>query len=383
MAVPQTHKPLAWLSGSLTGSRSNSAVLQKLRPLLVTILTTGVALGIDYGAGTFASEATDALYIMAASASAFAGRWPYGLLSVALGILPNLWLFNTPHYSLAIGVYGWEHIVITTVIACALALLVSRLRTEQTALKTLNDQLEERVEERTADLEESNRQLEAFCYTLAHDLRAPLRAIQGFSQITIAEHSQRIGPEPVETLSRISTSAEMMGRLIHDLLNYTQLHRAEIPLGETNLQQVVERVLQILAPEIRVVNATVELAAPLPSVFANSTLAEQIVLSLISNALKFTRKNIPPHVRIWCESTGTMVRLTVQDNGPGIAPHYVNRIFQPFHRLHLEKNPGTGMGLAIAKKGIEHLGGKIGVDSEVNQGSRFWIELPKYPSPPT
>lgn len=379
MAAPQMHKPLAWLSNSMTGSRAKTAVSQKLRPLLVVLLTTGVAFAIDYGLGTFASEATDALYIVAAAASAYAGRWPYGLLSVLLGILPNVWLFNTPHYSLAIGAYGWEHILVTTVIACVLALLVSRLRTEQTALKSLNDQLEERVEKRTADLEESNRQLEAFCYTLAHDLRAPLRAIQGFSHITVVEHGQRLGPEPVENLTRISTSAEMMGRLIQDLLSFTQLHRAEIPLGETNLQQVVERVLQILAPEIRETNASVELAAPLPSVVANSTLTEQIVLCLISNGLKFARKNVPPHVRIWCESIDATIRLNVQDNGLGIAPHYINRIFQPFHRLNLEKNMGTGMGLAIAKKGIERLGGRIGVDSDVNQGSRFWIELPKYP----
>jgi signal transduction histidine kinase len=340
-------------------------------------VTTAAALAIDYRLGTFATEATDAFYIMAAAASAFVGRWPYALLSIGLAVLPNAFLFNHPHYSLAIGVYGWEHVIVNAAISFALALLVSRLRTEQNALKSLNDQLEDRVEKRTADLEESNRQLEAFCYTLAHDLRAPLRAIQGFSQITVAEYAQRIGAEPTETLNRIATSAEMMGRLIHDLLVYTQLHRSEIPLGETNLQQVVERVLQILAPEIDQKHAIIEVIAPLPSVTANFVLAEQIVLNLVSNALTFTRDNVEPHVRIWHEHNSSSVRLSIQDNGVGIAPSYLRRIFEPFQRLNLEKTTGTGIGLAFAKKGIERLGGKIGVDSTLNSGSRFWIELPR------
>lgn len=377
MAVSQTQKPVAWLSRAIAGS-AQSGLSRKLWPVFVTVLATGGALAVDYSLGTFATEATDALYILAASASAFAGRWRYGLLSVALGVAPNVFLFNVPHYSLAIGVYGWEHIIVTTLIAAALALLVSRLRSEQDALKSLNSELEHRVNTRTADLEESSRQLEAFSYTLAHDLRAPLRAIQGFSQITISEYGQRIGPEPTDTLKRISTSAEMMGRLIHDLLSYTQFHRAEIPLGETNLQHVVERVLQILGPEIHDKHAVIEVATPLPCVTANFVVTEQIVLSLISNSLKFSRKDVAPTVRIWFESTDAKVRLFIEDNGRGIAPQYVDRMFEPFQRLTVENNTGTGMGLALAKKGIERLKGTIGVHSELNRGTRFWIELPKY-----
>jgi signal transduction histidine kinase len=378
MASLQTTKSLDWLM-SMSNPSVERTVPKKLWAFAVAIVTTAVALAIDVLLGTFAAEATDALYIMASAASAYVGGWRFGFLSVALGLLPNVGLYNSSHYSLAIGAYGWEHILVSTGIAAVLAWLVGCLHTQQIELQKLNHDLEQRVHQRTADLEESNRQLEAFSYTLAHDLRAPLRAIQGFSQITLAENSETISADGKQTLTRIGNSAEMMGRLIHDLLTYTQLHRSEIPLAKTNLQEVVDRVLQILAPEIRDKNARIEVPIPLPTVTTNFVLIEQILLSLVSNALKFRRENVAPHVRIWAEPGGGSVRLTIQDNGIGIAARHIDRIFQPFQRLDVKtSNDGTGMGLALAKKSIERLGGKIGVDSQLNVGTRFWLELPQW-----
>ncbi|MGZ4988172.1 MAG: sensor histidine kinase [Limisphaerales bacterium] len=380
MAASQTAKPLPWSSSSVPGSRTDSSVFHRLSPISVTVLSIAAAFGLDLAVGTFATEATDALYIMAAAASAYAGGWRFGFLSVALGMLPNVGLFNSPHYSLAIGVYGWEHVLVTSIIAAVLAALVGRLRKEQNALKTLNNELELRVSVRTAELEESNRQLEAFCHTLAHDLRAPLRAIQGFSQIALADHGEKIGETGLQNLTRIGSSAEMMGRLIHDLLSYTQLDRTEIALTKINLQEVVDRVLQILAPEIQVKNATIQIVRPLPHVRGDFVLLEQILLNLTSNALKFSRDNVPPQIRIWGEQRNQTVRLSIQDNGIGIPAEYVDEVclFAPFQRLETRsKYPGTGMGLAIAKKSIERLGGRIGVESQQTHGSHFWIELPK------
>ena len=376
MAVSQTAKPLSWLPGSMTRSTKDSAS-PKLSSLYVCVVTTLGAFGIDLALGTFASEATDTLYIMAAAASAYAGGWRYGLLSLAIGLMPNIWLHNSPHYSLAIVFFGWERIVMTTVIGAVLAWVVGRLHREQIALRTLNNELDERVRSRTADLEESNRQLEAFCYTLAHDLRAPLRAIEGFSHIA-AENNESITPETKRTLARIGTSAATMGRLIHDLLAYTQLHRTEIPLSKVNLQDVVQRVLQILEPEIQDKHAAIKVDATLPIVTANFALMEQIILNLVSNALRFTRPGTPPKVHITSQRHKNMMRVTIEDNGIGIAPHHQEKIFQPFHRLSPTEHPdGTGMGLAIAKKGVERIGGRMGVDSEPDHGSRFWVELPR------
>ncbi len=379
MAASQTAKPLTWASGSTPGLKAGTSIIHRMSPISITILTAATALGLDLAIGTFASEATDAFYFMAAAAGAYVGGWRFGLFSVALGLLPNVVLFNTPHYSLAIGVYGWEHVVVTSVIAAVLAALVGRLRKEQDALKNLNNELEIRVSHRTAELKESNRQLEAFCHTLAHDLRAPLRAIQGFSQITLADHAHQIGDIGIQDLTRIGTSAEMMGRLIHDLLRYTQLDRTEIALTKINLEEVIDRVLQILAPEIHDKNATIQIDRPLPAVTADFVLLEQIFLNLTSNALKFSHDNVPPQIRIWGEPRNQTVRLSIQDYGIGIPAEYVEdvRLFGPFQRLEdRSKYPGTGMGLAIVKKSVERIGGNIGVESQPNQGSRFWIELP-------
>src|SRR5437763_12376060 len=121
MAASQTAKPLPWSSGSTPDSKTGASIFHRLSPISITLLTTATAFGLDLAVGTFASEATDALYIMAAAASAYGGGWRFGLLSVALGLVPNVALFNTPHYSLAIGAYGWEHVIVTSIIAAALA----------------------------------------------------------------------------------------------------------------------------------------------------------------------------------------------------------------------------------------------------------------------
>jgi signal transduction histidine kinase len=374
MAVSQTAKTVSSLPTLLSGS-TKDRISTKLSALYICVVTTLAALGIDLALGTFASEATDTLYILAAAASAYYGGWRFGLLSIAIGLAPNIWLHSSPHYSLAIGFYGWERIVMNTGIGALLASVVGRLHYEQIALRTLNSELDERVRSRTADLEESNRQLEAFCYTLAHDLRAPLRAIEGFSQIA-SETNEPLSAETRQSLARVGTSAATMGRLIHELLAYTQLHRMEIPVAKIDMNEVVQRVLQILAPEIQQTHASVDIDGTLPTVTANFVLTEQIVLSLVSNALKFAPPNTPPEIRISSERRNAMMRVTIEDNGIGIAPHHQGKIFEPFQRLNpIEYPDGTGMGLALAKKGIERLGGSIGFESEANRGSRFWIEL--------
>jgi signal transduction histidine kinase len=374
MAASQTAKVWSSLPRSTVGNTKDQTA-PALTSFYICLVTTLVAFGVDLGLGTFASEATDALYIMAAASRAYAGGWRLGLLSLLLGLLPNIWLHNSPHYSLAVVYYGWERLVMNTGIGAVLAWVVGRLHREQLALRTLNDELDERVRQRTADVEESNRQLEAFCYTLAHDLRAPLRAIEGFSHIT-AENAEDLTDDTRQTLARVGKSAATMGRLINDLLVYTQLHRTDVPLAKTNLQEVVERVVEIVSPEVEEKHASIEIENTLPTVNANSALMEQILLSIVSNALRFSRPQTRPQVRIRSDQEDGFARITIEDNGIGIAPQHQHLIFQPFHRLNPAEIPdGTGMGLALAKKGVEKLGGKMGVNSQVNRGSRFWVEL--------
>ncbi len=246
-------------------------------------------------------------------------------------------------------------------------------------LKAANAVLEQRVRERTARLEEANQSLESFCYSIAHDLRSPLRAIQGYTAILLEEYGRVYNDEARETSNRVIAAARHMDQLIQDLLAYGQISQVELPTSKVSLEQELDTVLEQLSREVAQRKAQIEIRRPLPPVQANSVVLEQVLTNLLTNALKFTRDQVPPRVQIWAESANAhAVRLHVQDNGIGFDPAHAKRIFGVFQRLHdPRKYPGTGIGLVIVRKGVERMGGQVGVESRPNQGARFWIELPK------
>ena len=259
--------------------------------------------------------------------------------------------------------------------------------------KTLiNEILEQRVRERTIQLESANRQLtqinqklavanqdlEEFAYSISHDLREPLRAISGFSSILLRNQNTLSEANRQDYLRRIITSTQQGDQLIEDLLAYSRLSRTEIPLQPINLSLLIPEILRQLQPEIQQRQAQVQIEQPLAEVMGNRTILIQIVTNLIINAIKFVAPGVKPQVRIWSEQRGNRIRLWVVDNGIGIAQEYQQQVFQVFNRLHSnEVYPGTGIGLAIVRKGVERLGGNVGVESQPQQGSRFWIELSK------
>jgi signal transduction histidine kinase len=168
-----------------------------------------------------------------------------------------------------------------------------------------------------------------------------------------------------------------MDQLILDLLRFGRLNTAELPAQIVNLEEVVHIALTPLEEEIKAKRAQINVKAPLLSVRANSVMVEQAVGNLIANALKFVPKNIEPRVDIWTERNDGAVRLSIQDNGIGIKPDHVKKLFQPFVRLvNGSDYPGTGIGLAIVRKGVERMGGQVGLTSKLKEGSCFWIELP-------
>ncbi len=242
-------------------------------------------------------------------------------------------------------------------------------------VSALNEQLHERV----GELTEINKELEAFSYSISHDLRAPLRSMQGFAQALLEE--ENLSSTGRDFASRMGSSASFMDRLIHDLLEYSLLGRSEPARIPVNTEEVVAQVLIQADQQLREKNATCVVFSPLASVCGNPSTLSQVLMNLVANALKFVEPETVPRIEISTEILGNFVRISVKDNGIGIAPQYQEKIFGLFERLHTRQNyPGTGIGLALVRKGVERMGGRVGIESALGKGCRFWLELPALPN---
>ena len=253
--------------------------------------------------------------------------------------------------------------------------IIGTLR-DVTATKEFEQELRNKVAERTAALQEKTAQLEGFCYTVAHDLRSPLRAISGYADIVQQDFGDALPEAGNDYMKKIKASAHRLDVLIRDLLAYSRITQVDVVLDDVALQSSVDWALQQLRPEIAAKHAVVEVASPLPSVRGERTVLDQVMLNLISNALKFVPSGTQPHVQISAAGHDGFVRVSIRDNGIGIDEAYHDRIFRVFERLQQARDfPGTGVGLAIVAKAAERLGGRVGVQSRPDHGSTFWIEL--------
>ena len=354
----------------------------RIRKYIVAMVTVVLAWGVDILLEERFSESSVGLYLVAALVSTWRGGLGPGLLSIALTVGLNLFFANHRELSLAVGAYGYERLMLATGIALVLTSLVDRIRRNQRQLAELNAQLEDKVKQRTAALNESNRQLEAFCYTLAHDLRAPLRSIEGFANLLVSDHGPALDAETTAGIQRIRNSAERMGRLILDLLAYTDLSRENFQKTKVDLNLILRRILRIFADEIERSGAAVSVEFSVSHVLADPTGVERVMMNLIANALKFGSPERRLGLRIRSEREGGNICISVIDNGIGIDPRFRERIFGVFERLSPQDNrTGTGIGLAIVKRSVEKMGGTVGVESTPGVGSRFWFCLSAAPSP--
>jgi|GEM_PF-2193051 len=253
------------------------------------------------------------------------------------------------------------------------------LQVAQQKLKQYTDDVEDLVAERTAKLAETINFLESFCYSIAHDLRTPIRAMQSYAEALI--HELPPNDPGKNYASRISQAAVRMDQLVQDLLAYGRLTHEQVGRQLLNLETAVDEVLSKLGDEIEAKGAQIYVLRPLPHAFGHLAILEQVVTNLLRNAMKFVARGATPRIYIRAEETDATVRICVDDNGIGIAPEYHGKIFQVFERLHRpEEYPGTGIGLAIVKKAIDRLGGRVGVQSQLGRGSCFWFELSKHPA---
>jgi PAS domain S-box-containing protein len=255
----------------------------------------------------------------------------------------------------------------------------SKVARDITHRKRADEVLERLVAERTVSLREAIAQMEEFSYSVSHDLRAPLRAISGYALALIEDYGPQLDETARACLEKIQRSSQRMDKLTQDVLTYSRVAKAAMPLTEVDLDKLVHDLVGQYAstkPDI----PQIKIQGPLLKVRGHEPSLAQCIANLLTNALKFVRPGIPPTIRIWTESLGQDVRFWIEDNGIGIKPEHHQRIFRMFERIHPPgKFEGNGIGLTIVRKSIEKMGGRVGVESNGEQGSRFWLQLPAWP----
>ena len=252
---------------------------------------------------------------------------------------------------------------------------ITERKRAQAQLRDHAEKLEETVANRTAELREANAELEAFGYSLSHDMRGPLRAILSFTQFVMEDGSPGLSPTARSYLEKVSSAAHRLDRLILDVLDFSRLTRTQANLGPVDLEKLVRDIIHE-RPELQPPAAEVRIEGPLPAVRGDEASLTQCLTNLLGNAVKFVPRGATPQVRVYCEPKGDQVRLWVEDNGIGIEQQAQSRVFDLFQRgRQSNEYEGTGLGLAIVRKAAGRMGGTVGVDSELGKGSRFWLQL--------
>ena len=233
-------------------------------------------------------------------------------------------------------------------------------------------------EERRVKLEAANTELEAFAYSVSHDLRAPLRAMQGMAGALREDYGKQLDAQALSYMEQITSASQRMDTMIRDLLAYSKITRTNSDLHPVDLHRAIQDARAIIGADAAQLNAEVQIANGFPNVIANPVLLSQVLANLLSNAIKFVKPGATPVVKVFAQESGGNVRVCVQDNGIGIAAEYSDKIFGMFERLHsAAEYPGTGIGLAIVKKAVQRMNGTLGFESTIGKGSCFWIDLPK------
>lgn len=254
----------------------------------------------------------------------------------------------------------------------AIRYAIERERTDR-QIRSFNEDLEQRVRDRTAELEVANRELEAFSYSVSHDLRAPIRHIDGYCSILMEDFGFELEPDAKNYIEKVKAAATRMGCLVDDLLRLARVSRQELKVQETDLGLIVRQVLRDLEaePGERKIDWRI---GPLPTVICDAGLVKQVFTNLIGNAVKYTRGRENAVIEVGQEDSAGMPAIFVRDNGAGFNMRHAGKLFGAFQRLHRQDEfEGTGIGLATAHRILQKHGGRIWAQAEVGQGATFYL----------
>jgi K+-sensing histidine kinase KdpD len=349
----------------------HSPVLRYALAIVSFVIALGSALTLQYY--HYRDVEVPVLTLAIAVTAWYAGNGP-AVVAVVLSVVCFDYFFTEPLYSLEISTRDLPYFFIFVLWGLIIAVFSAVRRRIEESLR----QAQQELTERAVELEAANKELEAFAYSVSHDLRAPLRHVAGYAELLQRHASSLLDDKSRRYLKTILEAAKRMGDLIDDLLGFSRIGRAETNKTVVNLEQLVTQVVAELEQDTRGRDIAWKIG-PFPVCYGDRSMLRVVFVNLLSNATKFTRNRTRAEIEIGCtDGSNNQIEVFIRDNGAGFDMQHVNKLFGVFQRLHLpEEFEGTGIGLATVQRVIHRHGGTCRAEGVVDQGATFYLTLPK------